>query len=268
MTINDNSRPISPKDWKGTWPKPINLSYSHSGNLGDIIWGLPIITHFGAGGLNLIPGNIPTVIRKYNNGPVFPEYENRLSQKDFDMIAPLLEAQPYITKLTFEKDKTLDYDLDLFRSTVGSAFKTNFIETFFQTFNIPYDPATAFTPWLTATPKEVAKVVVTRTSRFHSGKTTTIPTWINLLRSHRISQEGVFIGLPEEHEAFQKLFCIQVPYYKINNFLEMAEVIAGAETYIGNQTFAYSLAIGLGKKTILELRSVDCHIQREGCYYF
>lgn len=239
-------------------------TYSHSGNLGDTVWSLPTVKHFGGGELNLIPGGIPDAIRKYNNGPVFAEYENRLSQKDYDMIAPLLEAQPYITKLTFEKNKPFDYDLDLFRGTVGQAFTKNFIETFAQTFNTPVD----YTPWLTVTPKQVAKFVITRTLRYHSNQTTTIPNWLNLLRGNRIASEGVFVGLPEEHGAFQKLFCIQVPYYKVNDFLELAEVIAGADTFISNATFAYAVAQGLGKKTILELRSAESYIVKEGCYYF
>jgi len=239
-------------------------TFSHSGNLGDIVWSLPTIKHFGGGELNLIPSGIPDAIRKYNNGPVFTEYENRLSPKDFAMIVPLLEAQPYITSLTFEKNKKFDYDLDLFRGTVGQAFTKNFIETFAQTFNTPVD----YSPWLTVEPKKVAKFVVTRTLRYHSNKTTTIPTWLNLLRENKVAQEGVFVGLPEEHSAFQQLFNIDIPHYKVNNFLELAEVIAGADTFISNATFAYGVAQGLGKKTILELRSAESYIIKEGCYYF
>jgi len=243
-------------------------AYSHSGNLGDIIWSLPVIKHLGAGELNLIPGNIPNAIRKYNNGPVFPEYENRLSQKDFSMIAPLLEAQPYITDLTFEKEKAFDYDLDLFRGTVGQAFKTNFLETFAQTFNIPYDASVPHEPWLTVTPKQVAKFVVARTPRYHSGNTAAVPTWIKLLRENNVANNGVFIGLPDEHKNFQDLFNIEIPHYKVENFLEMAEVIAGADAFFSNATFSYGLAQGLGKKTVLELRSAESYIIKEGCYYF
>lgn len=239
-------------------------TYSHSGNLGDIIWSLPTIKHFGSGELNLIPGGIPNAIRKYNNGPVFPEYEGRLSQKDFDMVAPLLEAQPYITGLTFEKNKPFDYDLDLFRGTVVQAFTKNFIETFAQTFNTPVD----YSPWLTVTPKKIAKFVVTRTLRYHSTKTTTIPTWIKLLRDNNVVNEGVFVGLPDEHKHFQEVFNVEIPYYKVNDFLELAEVIAGADTFISNATFAYGIAKGLGKKSILELRSVESYIINDNSFYF
>ena len=74
--------------------------------------------------------------------------------------------------------------------------------------------------------------------------------------------------MPDEHKAFQDLFYIKIPHYKVDNFLEMAEVIAGADIFMGNQTFAYSLAIGLDKRTMLEARSIDCIIQKENHHYF
>jgi len=241
------------------------ITFQHSGNLGDIIWALPIIKQMGDGQLNLIPSNIPTVIRKYNNGPVFPEYEGRLSQKDYEMIAPLLEAQAYIHKLTFDKDKPRNVDLDKFRGTVGQAFTTNFLETYAETFNLPVYSG----PWLTVpNPTRIAPIVVTRTARFHSPQTTAVPNWMKLLKANDVANNGVFVGLPVEHKAFEELFNITIPYHPIKNFLELAEVIAGADAYIGNQTFAYSIARGLDKTTLLELRSIDCYFQQPNCNYF
>jgi hypothetical protein len=240
-------------------------TFQHSGNLGDIIWGLPIMEQFGGGDLTLIPDNIPTVIRKYNNGPVFPEYEGRLSQKDYEMIAPLLEAQPYIYKLTFEKDKPCNVDLDKFRGTVGQAFKKNFLETYAETFDLSIHTGA----WLTVpNPKRIAPIVVTRTARYHSPNANVISNWEQLIKANNIPNNGVFVGLPDEHKAFEELFDITIQYHPIKNFLDLAEVIAGADAYIGNQTFAYSVARGLDKTTLLELRSVDCYIEKENCHYF
>jgi hypothetical protein len=239
-------------------------TFQHSGNLGDIIWGLPIMKQLGGGELNLIPCNIPAVIRKYNNGPVFHEYEGRLSKKDFDMIKPLLEAQEYIDFVSFEPTTHAEYDLDAFRGTVGQAFTKNFLATYAETFNLPVHTGA----WLTVpNPKRIAPIVVTRTLRYHSPQTTTIPNWIKLLRTNDVKNNGVFVGLPDEHKAFQELFNIVIPYHPINNFLELAEVISGADAYLGNQTFAYSVAKALNKTTILELRSVDCYFEGDGHYF-
>jgi len=240
------------------------MIFKHSGNLGDIIWSLPTIAHYGPGELHIVLGGVPAAIRKYNNGPVFPEYEGRLSQKDYDLIAPLLEAQPYITKVQPYTDAQVDYDLDEFRGTVGQAFTKNFIETFAQTFN--YVPT--YNPWLFVDTKQVAEFVITRTTRYHSPKTSTIPRWMTYIKELNFADRGVFIGLPDEHQQFQDLFNVEIPYYKCNDFLDMAQVIAGCEVFFSNQTFAYGVAQGLGKNTVLELRSIDCHIQRDGCFYF
>jgi len=249
-------------------------SFSHSGNLGDVIWSLPTVKHFGGGDFYIILNGVSAAIRKYNNGPVFPEYENRLSEKDYSLLAPLLEAQPYINKVAVYNGEKIDYDLDLFRGTVGEEFKTNFIETYAQTFNLPYDPATSFAPWLAVTPNRVAKFVVARTARYHSNRTTTIPTWITVMCENKVTSDSVFIGMPDEHAAFQDLFNVSIPYYKCKDFLDMAEVIAGADGFMSNQTFAYSIARGLGKQTVLEtlsyrpLQTNECYFPIDNCYYF
>jgi hypothetical protein len=43
-------------------------------------------------------------------------------------------------------------------------------------------------------------------------------------------------------------------------------VIAGANLFVGNQTFAYSLAVGTGVPTILETRK-DLPLSRNECYF-
>ena len=249
--------------------------FSHSGNLGDIVWSLPTVKYYGPGEFNVILGGVPDAIRKYNNGPVFPEYNDRLSQKDYDLIAPLLESQSYITKVSpAKKCNRGDFDLDKFRGTVGQEFKTNFIETFAQTFKMPYDVNQSFSPWLEVSPNHKSKIVLTRTLRYRSNRTSAIPQWIKMIRDYDLRNNGLFVGLPEEYEDFQSLFNIRLPFYKCSDFLDLAQVIAGADLFISNQTFAYSVAVGLGKNTILEtlswrpLVSNECYIPKEGCYYF
>lgn len=243
------------------------MIYSHSGNLGDIIWSLPVIRAMGAGTLHLLPGNIPNVIRKYKNGPVYPEYEDRLTYNDYLMIAPLLDCQEYITDTKFTMAHKFHTDLDEFRGTVGSAFTKNFLETFAETFSLTCDEEFK-KPWLKVEPKKIAQFVVTRTPRYQSNNNNPNLNWEKIIEDFKLSENGTFIGLVNEHESFQNQFGIKIPHYKITSFLEMAQVIAGSECFIGNQTLAYSIAQGLGQNTILELRSVDCYIEREGSLYF
>ena len=56
---------------------------------------------------------------------------------------------------------------------------------------------------------------------------------------------------------------------------ELADVVAGANLVMSNQNFVYSLAMGLGKSTVLEtfgartnLMLNECFFARPNCYYF
>jgi hypothetical protein len=249
-------------------------TFSHSGNLGDIVYSLAVVKHFGFGDYFIKLGNVPTVIAKYNSGPVPAEYNGRLSQSDFNWLAPMIEAQPYINSVKPWSNEKIDYDLDTFRATVGTEFKANFIETYFQTFNLPYSKE-SLNPWLTvSSPRREARFVVTRTPRWRSGKTTTIPTWIRFMRENKVPQNGIFVGLPSEHKEFCELFNVKIPYYPCRDFLDMAEVIAGCEMFIGNQTMAYGIARGLNKQTMLEalswrpLETNECFFPLPNTYYF
>ena len=78
----------------------------------------------------------------------------------------------------------------------------------------------------------------------------------------------------EEHEDFVKLTGFNVSYYPVKNFKELADVIAGADLFMGNQSAAYSIAMGLGKSAVLEtikikpLQNNECYFPRDNCQYF
>lgn len=249
--------------------------FKHSGCLGDVIYSLPVIQKMGGGELHLVHGGVPAAIKKYNNGPVPDDYKTKLSDNEINLLLPLLMAQPYITGVEIvEVDAPCDVDLDEFRGTVGQSFTGNFLATYFKAFNLPYTDADIITPWLTVELKRVAKNVICRTMRYRSTDVSTIPTWCRLLRHQRYMDDAVFIGLKDEHDDFQTTFNVQIPRYEITDFHDMARVIAGCDTFLGNQTFAYGIAQGLGKSTILEtlkwrtLENNECFFPRPNCYYF
>jgi hypothetical protein len=65
-----------------------------------------------------------------------------------------------------------------------------------------------------------------------------------------------------------------VPYYYTKDFKHLADVIAGADLFMGSQSAAYSIAMGLGKSTVLEtikikpLANNECYFPRDNCQYF
>jgi hypothetical protein len=58
----------------------------------------------------------------------------------------------------------------------------------------------------------------------------------------------------------------KIEYQPTKTLLEVAELIAGAETFIGNQSVALSVAIGLGVEFYCEARR-DLPIERNECYF-
>jgi hypothetical protein len=59
-------------------------------------------------------------------------------------------------------------------------------------------------------------------------------------------QQAVFVGLAQEHVEFCRVTGWQIPHHPTQNMLELAQVIAGADVFVGNQSQAFALAVGLG----------------------
>lgn len=252
------------------------MNYSQSGNLGDLIYSLSVVKKLGKGDFYVKLHNIPNVIQKYNNGIVPPEYVGKLSEKDFEMLKPLLEAQDYINKAKVYEDQFIDTDLDEFRGVIHSKVQGNFLKAFYTTHNIPFTDDDLIQPWLTVpSPNKIAKCVVARSPRWRRMLPNTVDIWKELIKNNNIEAEGVFIGLPSEHADFEATFDVKIPYHPVNDFLELAQVIAGADAFFSNQTFTYGIAQGLNKTTVLETFSArpnlqvnECFFARPNCYYF
>lgn len=250
------------------------MNFSQSGNLGDLIYSLSVAKKLSSGDLYVKLHNIPNVIQKYNNGHVPPEYVDKLSQKDFDLLKPLLEAQDYIDSVSVYTNEKIDVDLDDFRGVIHSKMNGNFLQAFYMTHNIQHTSDDLIQPWLTVpNPNNVAKYVVARSPRWRGNNS--VQCWEQLIKDYSLLTEGVFVGLPEEHKDFEQTFNVKIQYHPVNDFLELAEVIDGCEMFFSNQTFTYGIAQGLGKSTVLETFSDrinllvnECFFARPNCYYF
>jgi len=250
------------------------MNFSQSGNLGDLLYSLSVVKKMGSGDFYVKLRNIPNVIQKYNNGHVPPEYVDKLSQKDFDLLKPLLEAQDYIDSVSVYTNEKIDVDLDDFRGVIHSKMNGNFLQAFYMTHNIQYTSDDLIQPWLTV-PKiaPIAKYVVARSPRWRGNNS--VQYWEQLIKDYDFEKNAVFVGLPEEHKDFEQTFNVKIQYHPVKDFLELAQVIDASEMFFGNQTFTYGIAQGLGKSTVLETFSArinllvnECFFARPNCYYF
>jgi hypothetical protein len=251
-------------------------TFKHSGTFGDLVYGLHMVKKMDGGHLQVAIENIENCVARYGYKPqhIDTQHKGKFSTRDFEMLAPLLERQSYVKKLStwHPGDAEADVELDEFRNILYRTFEGNILEAYHRAFGIPFSQADIDTPWLEADKITVAPIVVTRSSRYRPPNGD--EGWKNIIESGMITDNSVFVGTPTEHEDFQNQFGIKLPYHAVTDFLELASVINGANMFVGNQGFAYSLAIGLGKPTVLEINKIvpihmnECFFARETCKYF
>lgn len=250
--------------------------YKHSGTLGDLIYSLSVVKKLGSGEFKVAINNIENCVAKYGYRPdeVDPAHRGRFTLQDFQWLQPLLQRQSYITSVSTwqQGDPEPTIDLDKFRGVLFRGFEGNYVQAYHLTFNLPFTMEDYDQPWLTADATHVAPIVVSRTHRYRSPSGD--EKWREIVKDANLEHHGVFLGTPAEHEDFVQVTGCQIHYHPVNNFLEMANIVAGSSLVIANQNFVYSLAMGLGKDAVLEtikikpLMQNECFFPRKNITYF
>ena len=251
-------------------------SYRHSGTFGDLIYSLSVVRKMGAGQFLVALENLENCVAQYGYRPdeVDPMHRGRFTYNDYQLLKPLLKRQSYIYDIGTWTQGTpeADTDLDRFRGVLFRGFEGNYVQAYHMTFGLPFTPEVLNETWLTADPVRVAPIVINRTFRYRCPDGT--GTWQTMLAEADIVRNGIFVGNKDEHADFVRLTGFTVPYYETKDFKQLADVIAGADLFMGNQSAAYAIAIGLGQSTVLEtikikpLANNECYFPRDNCQYF
>lgn len=238
--------------------------FKHSGAFGDLIYSLSLVNHLGGGEFYLHLNQIDWIGYHYYGSKPNPVHQGRLTESDYEFMKNFMLDQPYIKHFSIMTDQTeITHNLDRFRPAfVGHP--SNYIDLYAVTFGIR-DPeqhrVMRNTPWLSVTtPKRIARTVINRTNRWLPPQLS--PAW----SESDWSKDAVFIGLANEYQDFVRATGYDIEHYPTHTMLDMAEVIAGADLFIGNQSSALALAIGLGKDFWCERRT-DLPIERNECYF-
>lgn len=248
------------------------LSFKHSGTTGDLIYSLPIVQHLGGGEFYLHMDQINWMSKYYYNVDAPDFHKGRMNLADFDFLKDFMLAQKYITK--FEpldpKNTAITHNLDNFRLPFLT-HPGNYVDLYAETFGIS-DPQIKEelrgTQWIT-TPGpltvEGRDVVINRTQRWIPS--TLSPLWKDWAEQG-VPQRAMFLGLKEEYDAFVAATgWVDTQHQLTNSLLEIAQYIEGAKIFIGNQSVALSVAIGLGHKDIWCEARRDLPIERNECYF-
>lgn len=209
-----------------------DLVFGHSGDLGDVVASLPTVRAMGGGHYRL-----------FDRAKGCRE---SLRGKRFDALAPLLRSQPYIDSVEWCDVVPYCHDFSTFRHDHIQG------ENLAQWHARHIGVAISETPWLMAnpSPKTKGRVIFARSQRYHSPS---FP-WDKALQRFK---DPLFIGLPDEYVAFQTKWGKPIENTTCATLLELAEMIAGCDLFIGNQSAPFWLAAGLGVPLIQECWPVD-----------
>lgn len=221
------------------------ISFSHAGNAGDIIYSLPTVLSICKQKQDKAAFFLKTnVYAAYYPNAIHPLGHVRLSKEYAEALIPLLKQQDFIEHSAIHTNEKIQVDLDHFREFTMDITRIHLPRRYFYVFHANYNLAL---PWLNvqANPNFKDFILVNRSKRYR-----------NLAISYKFlkNYKSVgFIGLEDEFEDFRKEVPSANVFIKAKDFLELAQVIAGAKLFIGNQSFAFSLAEALKVPRILEV---------------
>jgi hypothetical protein len=226
------------------------ITMKHSGNTGDIVAALAGIHEIS----NKLCKKVILYIRLntpahyYAGCPTHPVQKDgaevMINRQMFDMLKPLLIAQPYIQDVKVWKGEKVIVDLDDIREVfVNMPFGAIQRWYFYSKPDMACDLSKA---WLYSPRAENDKIVVNRTSRYREASIS-----YYCLAEHE--KDVVFAGTKAEHENFCEEWDLDVDYLEVNNFLELAAYIKGCRLFIGNQSMCWNLAEALKVPRIVEV---------------
>lgn len=253
-------------------------TFLHSGTAGDTIYSLALVKKMGGGEFQIGIRNLERILPRYGYRAedIDPAHRGRYTEQDYRMLAPLIERQSYITGVGawHDGDNVPDINLDEYRSVLYRTFEGNIVESYFRTFNVLFTMADYDTPWLEVDPIQEASIVVNSTPRYRTPDIETDAAWLQMCHDGELDKNGLFVGTPAEHEVFVAKTGCQIPYRPVKDFLELASIIEGADLFLGNQSMALSIAMGLGKTSVVELHKMkpmqyrECFFPRTNITYF
>ncbi|NTV75851.1 MAG: hypothetical protein HGA66_16810 [Holophaga sp.] len=224
-------------------PEGNHPCFKHSGNAGDIIYALPAIRALCGGGGGRLRLVLDTPIHVRHLRSSHPLGGVMLNRAMFDLLAPLLEAQPYLESVQVLDSERVDYDLDRFRTSPLPQDRLGISRWYFYHLAVSADLSE---PWLEApeVPAFRGSVIIARSQRYR-----------NLCLDYQFLDrypDLVFCGLEEEFADMRRTLP-RLTYAPVKDFLQLAGMIRSCRLFIGNQSLPYALAEAQKVRRVLEL---------------
>lgn len=202
--------------------------FSHSGDYGDIIYSLPAILASGGGELVLFPAPGKTRVT--------------MTEGWAAGILPLLQAQTYLFNVRW-CENAKDSSLNGFRHHWGNG--QNNADYHLRTQGMTWQARCV--KWLWVEPKRVSAVIFSRSLRNHGHA-------FDYRSALETYPDRAFVGTPEEHEDFTSRYG-KIDRLDTKTLLDVAEVIEGADLFIGNGSAPCAISEGLKQNMVFEVCS-------------
>ena len=217
------------------------ITFLHSGHLGDIINSLPLIKEISKSKKCKLFIEANKSLPSHAHDILHPFGNFFLTEEPIKKLFPLLNKQTYIDKVDFYNDQEIDINLNLFRD-LPINFNLDSIRWYFHLAGIH---GKLDEPYLINIDQHSIKnkIIIIRSRRRKNYFIN-----YNFLKNYN---DVLFLGLIEEFEELKK----EIPnlmFHDCKNFLEMAQIINSSKLFIGNLSFGYTLAEALKKPRLLE----------------
>ena len=218
-----------------------NLSFLHSGHLGDIIYSLPLIKEIAKKSKCNLYLEVDKEIPKKVHDLGHPFGRFFLTKEAAHKLIPLIKKQKYISEVQLYDGEEIDINLNLFRD-LPINFNIDCIRWYFHLTGIHGD---LLNPYVEIEPHKVFKnrIVIMRSLRRQ-----------NKMISYKFLnnyENPLFIGLKDEYEELKNEIK-NLEYYDCTDFSELASIIKSSKIFIGNLSFGYALAESIKVKRLLE----------------
>lgn len=168
------------------------------------------------------------------------------------ILQPLLESQGYVLDAKPHEGEEIHWNAGDFRiqhAKDQSLAYSHWLHYKGQK-HLPKIKVDLTEPWLTGIapdPRSKGKVVIHRSPRYHNAYF----RW-NAVVHHYGPDRIIFLGTQEEHARFCQSYG-QVPHIPTKDLLEMAQLIAGSDLFMGNQSVGLAIAEGMKHPRAVEL---------------
>jgi hypothetical protein len=239
----------------------------HSVNPGDLIACMAAIKEFyDITQRKVIVAQTIDHLAAYYQGAVHPTTNEQgqnvcMNIKSWTMMKPLIESQYYIHSFERYEGQTINLDFDTIRGKTFVNLPNGMIQSWIM-YAFPdlcYDLSQ---PWIklddkspsSITKQVKGKIILNFTERYRNNM-------MDYFYLKNYADELIFSGTEREHFQFCNHWQLNIPYLKVNNFLELAYAIKEARFTLANQSMVWNLCEAMKTPRILEICSYAANCQ-------